>query len=131
MLGGGGQGEIHARHAACPRGVPLETELTAGYWQLFSLKLTNDPKKRQIAAGAIAKSYFPACKPADLVTDTRRLKADLSAQALGKWSEKLEHFIVALSGYCAAIDAAVQHQPHTTALVWGGIRFIIQVGAPL
>jgi hypothetical protein len=26
---------------------------------------------------------------------------------------------------------AVQHQPHTTALVWGGIRFIIQVGCPL
>ncbi|KAL3486504.1 hypothetical protein BJX62DRAFT_246728 [Aspergillus germanicus] len=99
--------------------------------KLFSLKLTNDPKKRQIAAGVIAKSHFPACKPADLVTDTRRLKADLSAQALGKWSEKLEHFIVALSGYCAAIDVAVQHQPHTTALVWGGIRFIIQVGTPL
>ncbi|KAL2810486.1 hypothetical protein BJX63DRAFT_316956 [Aspergillus granulosus] len=95
-------------------------------FQLFSHKFTNDPKKKQIAAGVAAKNYFPACQPADLVTDAIRLKADLSVQALGKWSEKLEHFIVSLSSYCAVVDVAVQHSPHNTALVWGAIRFIIQ-----
>ena len=36
-----------------------------------------------------------------------------------------------INKYATIIDVAIQHQPHITALVWAGLRAVIQVGGRL
>ena len=44
---------------------------------------------------------------------------------------KLQKLLLAVNKYALVADVLIQHQPHVTAIVWGCIRFLIQVCYPL
>lgn len=45
----------------------------------------------------------------------------------GKGIERMRDILQTFSRYAAIVDVAVGHSPHITALVWAGIRLILQV----
>lgn len=45
-------------------------------------------------------------------------------------AERFGRILKALERYASVVDVAIQHHPDTVALVWGALRFMLQVGAP-
>ncbi|KAL4763651.1 uncharacterized protein BDW70DRAFT_148431 [Aspergillus foveolatus] len=87
--------------------------------ELFLEESAKDPGKRRLVHN------LPVCKRDDLVTMVQDQLTE--RMTIGTWHARLHRFIAAMTPYCAAVDAVVQHEPHNTALVWGSIRVIIQV----
>jgi hypothetical protein len=55
------------------------------------------------------------------------LKNKLATKVLGVESQKIKKILEIIEQYMTIVDVAIQHHPDITALVWAGIRFMIQV----
>lgn len=97
--------------------------------------MTKDPLKKTLCGvgGGTAQGSL-ACTAKDLVTTVHEIKDRLSTSgpggAGGKWSTRLNQLLSLVDSYAVIGDVLIQHQPHTTALVWGAFRFIVKVRKP-
>lgn len=83
--------------------------------EALEARLSDDEKRR----------IGPSCGLRDVlgvVNDARGLYYKSN-----KKRDKVEKMAKVLSCYSGAIDAATQHHPEYTSLVWGSMKFILQV----
>jgi len=57
------------------------------------------------------------------VVNTVKQSMEGKPEHTGKMYKTLQY----VNKYCTIIDVAIQHQPQITALVWAGVRTVIQV----
>ena len=96
--------------------------------QIFNTRLTKDPRKK--ITGPRLKSETNACSLAQLVKATEEAhRVCYSKQTPG--IARFQQILLAINKHALVADVLIQHQPQVTALVWGSIRFLIQVLCPL
>lgn len=68
-----------------------------------------------------------------LIRETEQKKAEMEAKQwvyLDKRGDRVsyaERFLTVLNKFVGIVDIAITHNPHVTALVWAGFRFLLQV----
>jgi hypothetical protein len=55
------------------------------------------------------------------------LKKGKAIKVVGVESQRIERFLKIVEKYMTIVDVAIQYNPDITALVWAGVRFMIQV----
>jgi len=66
------------------------------------------------------------CSLDDLCLATEAAKAKCTREA-GTLRARLDQILVTVYEYSKAVDVIIQQQPDITAVVWGAMRFLIQV----
>lgn len=128
--------------------VPISAISNARARQIYNTTLTKDPRKKISlkpsegfssalhgdGGGGASRGAVPItpCGIDDLIKMARETLAQSQrTTAQGHWRRRIEQLLEVLQSFCGVVDIIMEHQPPATALVWGGIRFLLQVGAPL
>ncbi|KAK3358819.1 hypothetical protein B0T25DRAFT_577053 [Lasiosphaeria hispida] len=94
--------------------------------KIFNTELTKDPTK--IMFGDRANTSFPHCSLSEVIVAAKRAR-DERARDRPRFRVKMDAFLTVMSRHCVAIDVMIEHSPHITAIVWGGLRLLITTAA--
>lgn len=93
-------------------------------WQRFNDTLTKDDKRRiDLASSSQSQVY---CSLPVLVQHTMTITTS-GIEKTSKFNSKLEAFFTSLKQYAKVLDVYIQPQSDFTAVVWGSMRFLLQV----
>jgi hypothetical protein len=96
--------------------------------QIFNQELTKD-KKKKIDLSNLSNNH-PLCSLPALVEATKD-EREKSGVVTSPAATALRRSIELVHTYAPIADVFIQHQPHITAIVWGCVRFLIEVSVPL
>ena len=74
-----------------------------------------------------SKRVTEAARQAKEVAETKRWKYEWKGQEIVV-AEQMGRILKKVEKYAMIVDIFIQHSPETTALVWGGLRFLLTVG---
>jgi hypothetical protein len=95
-----------------------------GRWQIFNTSLTKDRRKRIQSSDTSTRKH--SCSLFELVIATQEAHRQCYSKNI-PGAANFKRVLQAVNKYALVADVLIQHQPHTTAIVWGCIRFLIQV----
>ena len=104
-----------------------EKQWTTGYD--LALKRLSDAQRKQLEDyndGSIA-AVTEAAKVVKEEAYANRWKPEWKGRAMVV-VEQMEKILRKVDKYACIVDIAIQHSPEITALVWGGVRFLLMVG---
>ena len=67
-----------------------------------------------------------AARQAKEVAETKRWKYHWKGREIVA-ADQMENILRKVDKYATVVSIAIQHSPETTALVWGGVRFLLMV----
>jgi hypothetical protein len=75
------------------------------------------------------KAYFTSksSTPDDILENLKALDAERSTRKSTRWTDVFVNTVDKLRGYMDVVQSMVTAKPELTALIWGGIKIIIQV----
>ena len=128
--------------------VPISAISNARGRQIYNTTLTEDPRKKiplkpsegfssalcGDGGGGASGGAIPItpCRIEDLIRMARKTLAQSQrTETPGHWRRRIEQLLEVLQNFCGVVNIIVEHQPFITGVVWGGLRFLLQVCAPL
>jgi hypothetical protein len=75
-----------------------------------------------------ARSFSTDSSPQDVLQEVQKYEDRHRKKAIRRYADRFSALVQQFQGFFSAVDVFVSADPHIAGLVWGGLRFVIQVG---